>query len=398
MLNQENRFAKSDVLGICIKLLGISYFIMVFIYIPSFCISLSMPSKVHTKEIGLPAALASDTKQADSDTACRKACSEITKFLDEERFKPAVNKLFDGQKPVRTIPTFYQFMQMDQLGTEPSSSRERWHQVLCCPPDLIEVRKDKDGNLWGLIESFILGHDSWLAKHDGKRWTDLWYIGTSNVYDKSWNDSFIKESEISKDNDADGWTDLVEKRIGTNPLIPDTDGDGLKDSEDKNPLAAPRKLNETEQIIVSALNCFFKYKSLIQIEAGAFEGYGSKSNSYIGIKDPVLVELPDGLEPFEIPGATWITVTAKKGTHVPLSSPGSMILRFPPWLESIDVMHDSVHTVLKKTFMLWNKDHTEVLLNLEEYHGERAGRWYDVTLQKINGQWIVINIKHTLIS
>jgi len=38
------------------------------------------------------------------------------------------------------------------------------------------------------------------------------------------------------DTDGDGWTDLREERAGTNALDPDTDGDGIWDDKDDNPL------------------------------------------------------------------------------------------------------------------------------------------------------------------
>lgn len=55
-----------------------------------------------------------------------------------------------------------------------------------------------------------------------------------------------------KDSDHDSLTDLMERRLGTDPHNPDTDGDGLKDGVDKNPLAAPRRLSEVEQILAAA--------------------------------------------------------------------------------------------------------------------------------------------------
>lgn len=72
---------------------------------------------------------------------------------------------------------------------------------------------------------------------------------------------------------------------------------------------------------------------------------------------------------------------------------GLLILRFrPPFSE---YMGEGVESILEKNYLLRNKDNTEIKLNLEEYHGERAGRWYDVTLRKINGQWLVNQIEHT---
>ena len=340
-----------------------------------------------------PAVIEYITTHISSENTCKYACNDMIGDLSNTEIRKEVDNLFARNKPDRSIPSLYHFLQMDELSTVPVKRKDRLHQILCCPPELLELRKDKEGNLWGLIQSFILGeNDFWLAKYDGALWTDVWFIGISKetVDKKSWNSALMKESDISKDSDGDSWTDLVEKRIGTDPHNPDTDGDELKDSEDKNPLVAPRALSEIEQIVANALDCFFKYKSLIQIGK---EAYGGKSNPYIGVKVPVLVELPKGVEPFEIPGATWISVTAKSGTHHYIGSQ-SMLLRFPPpWPEFIpELKNERGHRILENNFILWNEDRTEVTLNLEEYHGELAQRWYDVLLKKVNGQWLVIYI------
>ena len=42
----------------------------------------------------------------------------------------------------------------------------------------------------------------------------------------------------SMDSDKDGITDTAEKVLGTDPLNPDTDGDGINDMQDKNPTIA----------------------------------------------------------------------------------------------------------------------------------------------------------------
>ena len=42
-------------------------------------------------------------------------------------------------------------------------------------------------------------------------------------------------TKICKDSDNDGLTDIVENKMLLNPSNPDTDGDGINDSEDKNP-------------------------------------------------------------------------------------------------------------------------------------------------------------------
>lgn len=45
----------------------------------------------------------------------------------------------------------------------------------------------------------------------------------------------LNVSEIIKDSDSDGITDIVENKMLLNPNNPDTDGDGIIDSKDKNP-------------------------------------------------------------------------------------------------------------------------------------------------------------------
>src|SRR5207244_1782683 len=42
--------------------------------------------------------------------------------------------------------------------------------------------------------------------------------------------------DIERDSDGDGWTDLEEGRIGTNPHAADSDGDGIPDGRDVCPL------------------------------------------------------------------------------------------------------------------------------------------------------------------
>lgn len=46
----------------------------------------------------------------------------------------------------------------------------------------------------------------------------------------------IQKDLSSRDLDKDGLTDLQELRTGTNPINPDTDGDGIADNIDTSPL------------------------------------------------------------------------------------------------------------------------------------------------------------------
>lgn len=50
----------------------------------------------------------------------------------------------------------------------------------------------------------------------------------------------------SKDSDGDGWSDEQERTAGTNPLKVDTDGDGIWDSKDSNPLVVEEQNEPVE--------------------------------------------------------------------------------------------------------------------------------------------------------
>lgn len=54
------------------------------------------------------------------------------------------------------------------------------------------------------------------------------------------------EKEVIEDSDGDGWPDEQEKQAGTNPGSVDTDGDGIWDSRDPNPLKA--EITDTDVI------------------------------------------------------------------------------------------------------------------------------------------------------
>ena len=69
-----------------------------------------------------------------------------------------------------------------------------------------------------------------------------------------WEDAFPRDSSESSDNDQDGigdnadsdddndmLTDLFEIEQGTDPLLPDTDGDGVSDFADQYPLDPKRQ-------------------------------------------------------------------------------------------------------------------------------------------------------------
>jgi hypothetical protein len=57
-------------------------------------------------------------------------------------------------------------------------------------------------------------------------------------------ETVLDPASLSKDGDKDGWTNLVEKRLGTDPARKDTDKDGLRDTADPAPLSSSKKSNK----------------------------------------------------------------------------------------------------------------------------------------------------------
>jgi hypothetical protein len=165
---------------------------------------------------------------------------------------------------------------------------------------------DSQDKKWGLIYLDALGstQDLWLVnKQDGK-WTDPVFTGVSTYWPRSYTggnptkgepeylakmDRFITNGEwkqligspeLTLDSDKDGFTDVVERWLALDPQNTDSDGDGLKDSVDKNPHAMSRPLNENEQILQAAL------------DAAVF------GRTDIGRN--LIVAFPEGVQPIEV--------------------------------------------------------------------------------------------------
>jgi len=81
--------------------------------------------------------------------------------------------------------------------------------------------------------------------------------------DESASPTEVDLAEISRDRDGDGLSDLVEKRLTTDPNRPDTDGDGLGDAEDPQPDVAPNAPATEEQEIAEAIfHQYFLFKRI----------------------------------------------------------------------------------------------------------------------------------------
>ena len=293
--------------------------------------------------------------------------------------EPGLKAVLAQKDSRRTVPPLPEFMRLDELGRANSDS---WRTL-----ELLATRKDKDGVLWGLVASDILGsrYDLWIVRREAGRWGAPRFTGVTRqqLGKADWFRRFVGDPELSRDSDGDGLTDLEEKRLGTDPKKPDTDGDGLKDSVDKNPLAAPRRLSEAEQVLAAAFEARFR-----------FEG---------GRGVPALVQLPKGIKPLELTGWDWLIISRVHGASPPLAKvpparirQGVGMIRF--WLPDYDFDGREMRDRGADAFLLWSKDGREVKLQLSTTYGGVDGTGYDMRLRKIGQDWVVVEETLVIIS
>jgi len=286
--------------------------------------------------------------------------------------------VLENRNTTRTIPTLNEFMRISKTGLKVKNPKYIHSYSDDASARLIQIKKDKRGETWGLFLSFALGSagDLWISKHDGKKWMTPVFTGAAlkepGTHD--WLSMFAGNKKIYIDSDGDGLTDLFEKRLGLNPESKDTDGDGIPDNLDKNPLAPERALSEREQVL-----------------AAAFEG---RFRFYDARPVPCIVELPGGVEPFEMTGWDWVVIAVPKGKSSPLFKvigKGVAVAHFKS--PSYDFAGNACHKGINDDFILWNEDHSEARLHLVTYYGVLDSTGFDIHVKKFGNDWVVIGAR-----
>jgi outer membrane protein assembly factor BamB len=281
----------------------------------------------------------------------------------------------------RKIPPLPEVLKLERLPVTPCpESERRWQERWSRQP--LATKRDARGILWGLIAHGALGDggDLWVLEHDGKQWTAPLFTGITRkqLGDADWFAKLVADPAYSRDADGDGWTDVVERRLGTDPERADSDGDGLKDSEDKNPLAAPRELNEVEQILAAAFEARFRFIDKQSV--------------------PCLVRLPEGVAPLEMAGWDWVIIPQKAGEELPLAKAvgkgvAAIDFRLPYRREWTDAAPPG-----QREFVVWNEDRTEASLEVSVFYTGLGASGYDIRLRKLDGQWVVVAAMKTWVS
>lgn len=237
--------------------------------------------------------------------------------------------------------------------------------------------KDEKGTLCGLFNCPAAGDydDLWIARRQNNQWTEFLFTGASEKdfarkvgsgtlmeFPPDWLKRYALNPALRVDSDGDGLTDILEARLGTNPNNPDTDGDGLPDSQDKNPLAGKLPTTDEEKILAAAFESYFGFSA----DRGL----------------PLIVAFPPGIAPFELPSAGWLVLPKASSAYWGTS-------RYSPRGHVLISFVDSVRH--KSPLFRWNTDRTEATVHLGVTYGAMDGIGYDLRVRKFGRDWFVVD-------
>ncbi|RZN33845.1 MAG: hypothetical protein EFT35_10115 [Methanophagales archaeon ANME-1-THS] len=116
----------------------------------------------------------------------------------------------------------------------------------------VEPPPDSDGDGWTDVQERRAGTDPYNVDTDG-----------DGAWDPNDPNPILAPTPTPvPDTDGDGWTDVQERRAGTDPYRVDTDGDGIWDPIDADPLGAPPILTSRELFAERAVRYSYKWIAL----------------------------------------------------------------------------------------------------------------------------------------
>jgi hypothetical protein len=160
--------------------------------------------------------------------------------------------------------------------------------------------------------------------------------------------------DVSRDSDGDGWTDLEEARLETDPHDPDSDGDGVPDGADVCPLyAAPKEEAGSDNAII--------------LQKAIFAAFG-------------------------LTGARQLLYVTPDSPRVHVFGYGGPILFDHP------IAADSLPGGPYVTWRIGERTATTARVELSDREATTSGGGQDVLLRRIGGTWIVVSRKTTWVS
>ena len=173
-------------------------------------------------------------------------------------------------------------------------------------------------------------------------------------------------SDLEADGDQDGLTDRVERRLGTDEARKDTDGDGVADGEDTNPIAPARAdLSDKQKILREVFFtyfAFFRQRGLVVVDRGVDDPL-----EYPGRRDPVLTLRREAIRKLQ----------SEVGLHaidyVGFGGPFKAAARREDTDAATEVEIDG----------------NDARVGFDVFRGGESGVGYNATLRKIAGSWVV---------
>jgi len=215
---------------------------------------------------------------------------------------------------------------------------------------LISTRTPDDPQSWSRPK--LLGPP---ASREGDRRASLAFRGPATlVLATSGTEMQFALDDIERDSDGDGWTDVEEGRIGTNPHAPDSDGDGIPDGRDVCPLwplPSATALDDNDAILQRAVFAAFALTGSRQM---LFVTPATPRVHVRGYGGPIIFERP-------------------------LPSRGSSGGVYVSW-------------------RIRERTATDAVVELTDWEGLLAAGGQDVFLKKVLGKWTVVAVKPTWIS
>jgi len=98
----------------------------------------------------------------------------------------------------------------------------------------------------------------------------------------------ILVADLLRDSDADGWTDIEERWMGTDPGRSDSDGDGIPDGRDVCPLYAPPATESSDEDARILERAVFALFGLAESHYALLVDEGSRPVQFSGLLGPVL--------------------------------------------------------------------------------------------------------------
>jgi hypothetical protein len=160
--------------------------------------------------------------------------------------------------------------------------------------------------------------------------------------------------EVNRDSDGDGWTDMEEARLETDPHDPDSDGDGAADGADVCPLYAESKQEAGSDNTIILQKAIFAAFGLTGSRQLLYVTPDSPKVHVVGYGGPILFDHPITRD--ALPGGPYVSWRIAERTA------------------------------------------TTARVELSDHEAPTSGGGQDVSLRKINGVWVVVSRKTTWVS